>query len=64
MRVADVRACVEIRRASRHKPLLEVSGGIRLDTVEEYAKCRVDTISIGSLTSCVRPIDMSLDIVK
>ncbi len=63
MAARDVRACVEIRRLSKIKPILEVSGGITLDTIEEYAKTRVDTISIGSLTNSVKSIDMSLEIV-
>lgn len=59
----DVKACVEIRRLSKIKPLLEASGGITLDNVEEYAKTKVDTISIGSLTNSIKAIDMSLEIV-
>jgi nicotinate-nucleotide pyrophosphorylase (carboxylating) len=62
MRVADVKACVEIRRLAKNKPLLEVSGGITLENVEEYAKARVDMISVGSLTSSIRAMDISLDI--
>jgi nicotinate-nucleotide pyrophosphorylase (carboxylating) len=63
MSSSDVKACMEIRRLSKIKPLLEVSGGIDIDNVEEYAKTRVDMISVGSLTSSVRAIDMSLDIL-
>lgn len=59
----DVRACMEIRRIAKVKPLLEVSGGITLDTVEEYARTGVDMISVGSLTSSVRSVDMSLEII-
>lgn len=59
----EVRACVEIRRLAKTKPLLEVSGGVVLDTIEEYAKTKVDMISIGSLTNSVKAIDMSLEIV-
>ena len=58
-----VKACVEIRKLSKIKPLLEVSGGIRLETLEEYAKTKVDMISVGSLTNSVKAIDMSLEIV-
>ena len=58
-----VRACVEIKRLSKFKPKIEVSGGINLDTVEEYAKTRVDMISVGSLTASVRSIDMSLEMM-
>jgi nicotinate-nucleotide pyrophosphorylase (carboxylating) len=63
MGVRDVKACVEIRRMSRIKALLEVSGGINLDTIEEYAKTGIDMISVGSLTHSVKSIDMSLEIV-
>jgi nicotinate-nucleotide pyrophosphorylase (carboxylating) len=58
-----VRSCVEVRRLSRIKPVIEVSGGITLDNIEEYAKTKVDIISVGSLTSSVKSIDMSLEIV-
>ena len=58
-----VRACVEIRRLSKIKPVLEVSGGINKDTIEEFAKARPDVISIGSITASVKSIDLSLEIV-
>lgn len=59
----EMRSCVELRRVSKLKPLLEASGGITLDNVEEYARTRVDMISVGSLTNSVKAIDMSLEIV-
>ena len=59
----EIRACVEIRRLSNIKPIIEVSGGITLDNIEEYAKTKVDMISSGSLTSSVRSIDLSLEII-
>jgi len=59
----EVRACVEIRRLSKFKPLLEVSGGITLDNIEEYARTKIDMISVGALTSCVKSVDMSLEII-
>ena len=63
MSVADVLACVEIRRMSRIKALLEVSGGINLENVEEYAKTGIDMISVGALTHSVKAIDISLEVV-
>lgn len=63
MGVKDILACVEIRRMSKTKALLEVSGGINLETVEEYAKTGIDMISVGALTHSVKSIDMSLEIV-
>lgn len=59
----DVRACVEIRRLSKVKPVIEVSGGITMDTIESFAKTKPDVISIGSLTASIKSIDMSLEIV-
>lgn len=63
MSARDVKACVEIRRMSRVKALLEVSGGIGLETIEDYAKTGIDMISVGALTRSVKSIDMSLEIV-
>ena len=63
MSVKEICACVDMRKLSKVKPLLEVSGGVTLDTVEEYAKTGVDMISVGELTDSVRAIDMSLDII-
>jgi len=61
---AAVKEAVGIKNKiySKNKPELEVSGGITLDNIEEYAKTGVDRISIGSLTSSVRSVDMSLEI--
>jgi len=59
----SVRACVEIRRLSKIKPVIEVSGGINMDTIEEFAKAKPDVISIGALTASIRSIDLSLEIV-
>jgi len=63
MSVKDVLACVEIRRMSKIKALLEASGGINLENIEEYAKTGVDIISVGALTHSVKSIDMSLEVV-
>ncbi len=59
----QVKACFEIRKLAKVKPLLEVSGGITLDTIEEYAKTGIDMISVGALTASVTPIDMSLEMM-
>lgn len=39
---------------------VESSGGITLDTVQSYAGCGVDYISVGALTHHVRSLDISL----
>lgn len=47
-----------------HNVLLEVSGGINDETLIEYAKAKVDIISIGSLTHSTKALDISLEITK
>ena len=59
----NVRSCVEIRRLAKIKPLIEASGGINMETIEEFAKAKPDMISIGALTASIKSIDMSLEIV-
>ena len=42
--------------------VVEVSGGVRLETVRDYALAGVDVISIGALTHSAPAVDLSLDI--
>ena len=41
----------------------EVSGGITLENVREYAATGVDSISIGALTHSAPAVDISLDVL-
>ncbi len=43
------------------KVLLEASGGITLETVEEIAKTGVDLISVGELTNSIKALDISME---
>ena len=43
--------------------LIEVSGGITLDTIQAIANTGADIISIGALTHSARAMDLSLDII-
>ena len=56
----EVRACVA--RAAGHGALLEVSGGITLETVAAYAATGVDFISVGRLTNSAPALDIGLDV--
>lgn len=63
----DIKKAVLLRNKMRSKSKsdtvpLEVSGGITIDNVEEYAKTGIDRISIGSLTDSVESADMSLEV--
>ncbi len=60
----EVRRCVEAVRAHDEGRgcLLEVSGGIRLDTVAAYADTGVDMVSVGAITNSAPVLDIGLDI--
>lgn len=45
-----------------HRPLLEASGGVTLDTVRAIAASGVDRISIGALTHSALALDIRLDL--
>ena len=45
------------------KALVEASGGVTLETVEEIARTGVDCISVGALTHSARAVDISLKCV-
>jgi nicotinate-nucleotide pyrophosphorylase (carboxylating) len=46
------------------KILLEVSGGITVENLLEYAYTRVDIISLGELTHSAKALDISLEIAE
>ena len=57
-------SCVEVARGSGNAaaPLLEVSGGIDLDTVAAYSGTGVDQISVGAITNSAPVLDIGLDL--
>jgi len=46
------------------KIILEASGGITEDNIEEYAKNEIDIISLGSLTHSAQALDLAMTIEK
>jgi nicotinate-nucleotide pyrophosphorylase (carboxylating) len=55
----------EVRRAvseARGRVLLEVSGGIDLNNIRDYADTGVDVISVGALTHSARSVDVALEV--
>lgn len=50
-----------IRESAPHV-LIEVSGGIQEGNIRSYAETGIDLISMGSLTSTIQPLDISLDL--
>jgi nicotinate-nucleotide pyrophosphorylase (carboxylating) len=64
---AQVAEAIELIREFRRKhadfnPEIEVSGGINLDNVKQFALPGVDFISIGALTHSTPALDLSLEV--
>ncbi len=59
MTPAEVRAAV---RTIAGRAIVEVSGGVRYETLRDYALPGVDVISIGALTHSAPAADLSLDL--
>lgn len=62
----EVRACVaaaEVRQGGQiRRSLLEVSGGITLETIADYADTGVDMISVGAITNSAPVLDIGFDL--
>lgn len=50
-------------RMTAGRAVLEVSGGVNFDTIQQIAETGVDRVSVGSLTKDVRATDFSMRIV-
>jgi nicotinate-nucleotide pyrophosphorylase len=59
----EVRNAVEFIRTQPNGSdiFIEASGGISLDTLEEYCKTGIDAVSVGALTHSFKSSDISLD---
>jgi len=57
----QVAFCVQLR-GDKRRPLLEVSGGVTLQTVADYAATGVDLISVGSITNSAPVLDIGMDL--
>jgi nicotinate-nucleotide pyrophosphorylase (carboxylating) len=57
-------AAVEVAAARAHSrgALVEVSGGITLATIADYARAGADLISVGALTHSAPAVDIGLDV--
>ncbi len=56
--------CEAVALARRERPgvIVEVSGGVNLETVREYAEAGPDLISVGALTHSALAVDVSLEV--
>jgi nicotinate-nucleotide pyrophosphorylase (carboxylating) len=61
----DVRSCVDlVRERARGRVLVEVSGGVTLETVSSYAAAGADLISSSAITQSAPALDLGLDLVS
>lgn len=52
------------KKGLRSKVLVEVSGGVKLENLEEYVEAGPDIISSGELTHSAKAIDISLEVTR
>jgi nicotinate-nucleotide pyrophosphorylase (carboxylating) len=57
----EVRACVAARGDAR-LPLLEISGGVTLESLPAYVDTGADLVSAGTLTASSPALDLGLDV--
>lgn len=60
MHLEQIDQAIKLVRASNHKIEIEVSGGVNLDNIVNYAELDIDCISIGALTHSAPAIDIAL----
>lgn len=60
--VEEAARCVEMVRAEHPACLVEISGGITLDTIGDYSRIGADCISVGAMTNSAPVLDIGLDI--
>lgn len=56
------KAIALIRSQKGKKPEVEISGGVDLDKARRYSDLGADRISVGSITSGARPLDISFEV--
>lgn len=58
----EIKEAINLIRSSSTKTLIEVSGGITLENIEEIARLKPDFISVGKITHSAPGLDISLKI--
>ncbi len=63
MSIEEIKEAVKLIRESDKGTLIEVSGGVDLESIVEIARTKVDLVSVGQLTHSARSLKMSLDLM-
>lgn len=53
---------VAVAREGDHRVLVEISGGVTLDTIGTYSRLGADCISVGAITASAPTLDVGLDL--
>ncbi len=66
MKPEQVAECVELigSRGAAGRVLVEVSGGVTIETAAEFARAGADLISVGALTHSAPVLDIGLDLLS
>jgi len=58
----EMRRAVKLIREKREDTIIEASGNVNLDTLEDICKTGIDVVSVGALTHSAPAIDFSLEL--
>ncbi len=64
MSIEEIKEAVKLIRESNKGTLIEVSGGVNLESVVEIARTKVDLVSVGQLTHSARILKMNLNLME
>jgi nicotinate-nucleotide pyrophosphorylase (carboxylating) len=62
LEVDEAAECVQMVRDGHPTCLVEISGGIDLETIGAYSRIGADCISVGAMTNSAPVLDIGLDI--
>lgn len=60
MNLDQIKQAVEIVHQTNNRIEIEVSGGINLNNIEEFADCGIDYVSVGALTHSAPATDIAM----
>lgn len=64
MTLSQIKQAVNLKKKIDSKILLEVSGGINLQSIVKISKTGIDRISIGALTHSAKSVNFSMEFVR
>jgi len=62
MKPGDMKKAVNVIRGKRSETIIEASGNVNLNTLEDICRTGIDIVSVGSITHSAPALDFSLEI--